>query len=211
MIWLVAGREYEGKIWTSESGPYPFLAKKPCCSFGSKQAERLSILHSHRGVHRVVAVQLRSSVFELLPFVNWRGFLRIEHPCCRRRPSLVSDCVYGWRSWWVMGSGCSEGCDERDCDLWKTKESLHHCCLNGGRVRLPMCLIRRGVVTRDHTFRERGVEVKYSRAGSHEAGRLQTRLVDMDFAANPSHSCGDRVGGVPVPCLKGDYQMNRDW
>jgi hypothetical protein len=99
-----------------------------------------------------------------------------------------------------MGSGCNEGCGERDYDLWKTKESLHHCCLNDGRDRLPMCLIRRGVVTRDHTSREKGVEAKYSRAGSHEAGRLQTRLVDMDFAANLSHLGADRAGGVPVPC-----------
>jgi len=82
-----------------------------------------------------------------------------------------------------MGSGCSEGCGERDWDLSKTKENLHHCCLNGGIDRLPMCLIRRGVVTRDHTFPAKGVGVKYSRAGGHEAGRLQTRLADMDFVA----------------------------
>ena len=100
-----------------------------------------------------------------------------------------------------MWLGCSEACGERDCDPLKTKESLHHCCLNGDKVRLLMYLIRREVVTRDHTFRVRGVEVKYSRAGSHEAEWLRTRLVDMDSVANRSYSCADRAGVVPVPCL----------
>jgi hypothetical protein len=56
------------------------------------------------------------------------------------------------------------------------KENLHRCCLNGGKFRLPMCLIRREEEKGHHI--QVTEEVKKPRgAGNHEAARSKTRLL----------------------------------
>ena len=65
---------------------------------------------------------------------------------------------------------------ELDCDLLKTKENLHRCCLNGGKFRLPMCLIRREE-EKGHHIQVMGEVEKPRGAGNHEAERSRTRLL----------------------------------
>jgi hypothetical protein len=62
----------------------------------------------------------------------------------------------------------------------KTKENLHHCCLNGGKFRLLMCLIRIEE-EKGHHIQVTEEGEKPRGAGNHEAGRLRTRLLtDME-------------------------------
>jgi len=55
--------------------------------------------------------------------------------------------------------------------------SLHYYCWNGGRFRLPMCLIRKQEEKEGHTYQGKAEVGKSKGEGKHEAVKTCTRRV----------------------------------
>jgi hypothetical protein len=86
----------------------------------------------------------------------------------------------------------------------KTKENLHRCCLNGGKFRLPMCLIRREE-EKGHHIQVTGEVEKPRGAGNHEAERSRTRLLTYMESSGEDF---DTANEFPSGLKNRDYQMD---